>query len=111
MSLTPKDPQLVAYDASYLAVQPFAIEAQCELEKRLLSILELTDCLQNASQEDHDAIKAGAQALKKLCRVRTNLSWKEWRVSMEAQRSASLQVCLSFSIAMIEPSPNRALLP
>ena len=48
--------------------------------------------MQNASQEDHDAIAAGAQLLKKLCRIKTNLSWKEWRVTMEAQWNASLQV-------------------
>ena len=48
--------------------------------------------MQNASLEDHDAIAAGAQLLKKLCRIKTNLSWKEWRVTMEAQRNASLQV-------------------
>lgn len=48
--------------------------------------------LQTASLEDHEAIKCGAQALKKLCRIKTNMSWKEWRATMEAQKGASLQV-------------------
>ena len=70
--------------------------------EKFFSSMTLTDLfVQNASQEDHDIIAAGAQALKKLCRVRTNLSWKEWRVTMEAQRCASLQVSTSHDTLLI----------
>jgi len=47
---------------------------------------------QDASAKDHEVIKCGAQALKKLCRLKTNLSWKEWRLTMESQKGTSLQV-------------------
>ena len=51
---------------------------------------------QVANARDHEAIKSGAQALKKLCRMKTNLSWKEWRLTMESQKSTSLQVTTPF---------------
>ena len=48
--------------------------------------------LQAANPDDHEAIKCGAQALKRLCRLRTTVAWKEWRATIEAQRASSLQV-------------------
>lgn len=37
-------------------------------------------------------MKAAVVELKKVCRQRTMVAWKEWRASMEAHRGASLQV-------------------
>ena len=67
--------------------------------------------LQSASAEDHEAIKCGAQALKKLCRLRTNLSWKEWRATMESQKGTSLQVCNCSSLSEIHVLKLPSLVP
>ncbi len=41
---------------------------------------------------DAEAIKASVAALKKVCRQRTMVAWKEWRASMEAHCGALLRV-------------------
>ena len=51
-----------------------------------------TDEPQVAGTEDAEAIKASVAALKRVCRQRTMVAWKEWRASMEAHCGASLRV-------------------
>lgn len=48
--------------------------------------------MQVAGGEELEAMKAAVVELKKVCRQRTMVAWKEWRASMEAHRGASLQV-------------------
>ena len=47
---------------------------------------------QVAVTEDAEAIKASVAVLKKVCRQRTMVAWKEWRASMAAHCGASLRV-------------------
>ena len=47
---------------------------------------------QVATIDGAEAIKASVAVLKKVCRQRTMVAWKEWRASMEAHSGASLRV-------------------
>ncbi|KAK9836170.1 hypothetical protein WJX81_006581 [Elliptochloris bilobata] len=51
--------------------------------------------LQRADAREAEQLKAAAAALKRLCRQRTAVVWKEWRASVEAEHLASLQANVS----------------
>jgi hypothetical protein len=55
-----------------------------------------------------EAVKAGAAALKRLCRQRTLSAWKEWRASAEAAQGAVLQVGFVFSQPLLAFPPGRS---
>lgn len=50
---------------------------------------------QVASGDELEGMKSAVVALKKVCRQRTMVAWKEWRASMEAHRGAGLQVAMA----------------
>jgi len=47
---------------------------------------------QGAGEDEAAQLKAAAAALKRLCRMRTSVAWKDWRASVEAEHAATLQV-------------------
>lgn len=47
-----------------------------------------SDILQGASPEEADAVKENVARLKRLCRQRTVLLWKEWREAVEKDQKA-----------------------
>lgn len=55
--------------------------------------------MQVASADELEAIKADTQNLKKFCRLRANLSWKEWRAGPESRKETLLQVVPLCSIS------------
>ena len=51
------------------------------------------DAMQGCSPQEADTVKEAVATLKRLCRQRTVLSWKEWREAVEKdRRQPSLQV-------------------
>lgn len=46
---------------------------------------------QRAGARESEQLKAAAAALKRLCRQRTVVAWKEWRTSVEAEHLGFLQ--------------------
>jgi hypothetical protein len=47
---------------------------------------------QGAGEHEAAQLKAAAAALKRLCRMRTSVAWKDWRASVEAEHATTLQV-------------------
>ena len=48
--------------------------------------------VQRAGGREAEQLKAAAAVLKRLCRQRTAVAWKEWRASVEADYASALQV-------------------
>lgn len=53
--------------------------------------------LQTSDTAEVEGIKAGVAVLKRVCRQRTTVAWKDWRHSVEEQKRVALQVCPLFS--------------
>ena len=52
--------------------------------------------VQTSDAAEVEAIKAGVAVLKRVCRQRTTVAWKDWRHSVEEQKRVALQVAPSF---------------
>lgn len=50
--------------------------------------------VQTSDAAEVEAIKAGVAVLKRVCRQRTTVAWKDWRHSVEEQKRVALQVVL-----------------
>lgn len=52
----------------------------------------LTAWMQTSNVEEVESIKASVAVLKRVCRQRTMVAWKDWRQSVEDARRNALQV-------------------
>ncbi|KAK9814135.1 hypothetical protein WJX72_001123 [[Myrmecia] bisecta] len=91
-------PEVAEYEAGIATLQAEIQQRKTSVARKESALAEnnpaIFQAVQLAGGAEVDHIKRSVALLKKVCRQRTLVAWKEWRASMEAHRGTSLQTHL-----------------